>query len=968
MLKTVIRITGITLLLVVAAAVFLFLFQPRIPLGPATGLFSTLFTFLSGYEKKISGRYYLVPGIWTTLSVENGAVSLSGKDQLRIDATAEAGRITVHLPSLFAREISLDGIMVQGMDIGLHTGGGQGDDHRNTDGEATAQAVLAPFKLKQTGEIDLADMTASLTFPGIESEVNFHLVKAGGSFSRSAPGRLFVEGVLNSGILKVRAEGGPMAALESQEQEWPFSLHLDHKSISGDFGGTIAARETSIDFSLEGEHFDDLVSVAGLRGSTGRPFAFQGRMTLAQDDIYCDFSRVQLGSNILTLSSAVQKYNAEAPQYAIAIRGDRLDLDRLKYFLSGEEIDADHSGNSKKRIITRSDIILPEAFPVQNLAFELDFGEIVMAGRRAGDLHLAGKIIDGNIEESPFAVTLANSSPAGHFSLIYEDGIPHFYIKYATSLFDIGSFLRNAGLADDIVMHVDDSSAELRTRGRSIGELLNSLEYNLRATTGRYDYLDPNTGAVLPVFLDSATITGAPGEKTTASIQGKVGVTPLSMLIEAADRRQLPREEQDVAVSVAIRLADTEWELAGKIPLPFRKEGAVLKSRLTGERLSSLNELLRVQLPELGPYEIRGELSIVPEGYRLDNLMVRTGSSLLQGEAAVDTRTDLPEIRMDLDAHRIQLEDFRDLLSSPGPVSEGQEKMRDREAGKERKMYSLTDQAVLNRYNASLRVKVKEVLSGEEKLGSGILNIEQQRGGFRIEPLEILLSDGRIVVNLSVSPADHARLYNVAMQMENFDYGLMARWLKPGTDMEGIITLNASLESMSQNRQDVLANGSGYLDFWIQPRKMRAGVLDLWAVNLFSYLIPVLTNNNESTVNCAAGRFNLHEGNLNQEEFIIDTSQIRVKGEVNINFKTGKIGAWLRPLPKRPQFYSLSTPVRIDGTLADLDAGITAGGLIGTVIRLATSYVIVPMQWITQNRMPEDGTADCIKMIEGRVQ
>ena len=206
------------------------------------------------------------------------------------------------------------------------------------------------------------------------------------------------------------------------------------------------------------------------------------------------------------------------------------------------------------------------------------------------------------------------------------------------------------------------------------------------------------------------------------------------------------------------------------------------------------------------------------------------------------------------------------------------------------------------------------------------------------------------------------------MRIEDFDYGLLARRYKPETDMSGTITLRASVESTSPDMQGVMANGSGYLDFSVQPRQLRSGVVDLWAVNVFSYLVPFLAPKGESKINCAAGRLNLEDGILVQDELLIDTSKIRVKGTVEVDFKKERIDAILRPIPKRPQFYSLSTPIEINGKFSDLHAGIAPGGVTGTIIRLATSYIVVPLQWIIQNKLPEDGTADCLRLIEERTE
>ena len=63
-----------------------------------------------------------------------------------------------------------------------------------------------------------------------------------------------------------------------------------------------------------------------------------------------------------------------------------------------------------------------------------------------------------------------------------------------------------------------------------------------------------------------------------------------------------------------------------------------------------------------------------------------------------------------------------------------------------------------------------------------------------------------------------------------------------------------------------------------RTKVLRAGIFDLWAVNLFVALLPTLDPKNESVINCAVGRFSLSEGKLKQDQLVIDTSRMRVTG------------------------------------------------------------------------------------------
>lgn len=972
-MKKIFRILSGLALFFCAVAAALFLLHPRIPLGNAAGPLSSLLTRLTGSEQVIRGSYFVVPGAWITFSVENGSVELTGNDAFRLKAAINSAETTVHLWSLFQREINLDGVAVHGVTLDIFTGDGKESPRAAHEKNRSDHPGYLPFTLKQTGLIDLADIKGAVTPADADSPVTFHLLQGTGEFSQQAQGKFTIESVMNGRELKTDLEAGPLAALSALNTNWSFAVHLNHKSIAASVTGSVKRLDEgprmTADISLSGEHFDDLASIMGLRGSRNQPFTLQGTTTLSKEEIRGDFSRVQLGNEILAFSASVTNYNSREPRYTLMVRDDSLNLDVLKGFIAREKIKtADTGGKTKTAQISRDDVILPLPFPFTNLILDLELNELVMAGSRARDFRLNAVMADGVVDESPFSVTFKNASLAGHFSLNINDRVPQLSAHYKTSSFDIGTFLKDLKLADDIVIHIENATTDLKTRGRTVGELFDNFAFSITAAGGEYEYRDPNTGAVLPVLFKNTQIVGVPGEKITATIQGAIGESPVLIIAELEDRRDEPPESvKKVPVTLQIQVAGTQWKLAGQFPLPIGKKGTVLHNSLTGERLSSLNGLLQLKLPEIGPYEMKGSLSIVPRGYNLNGIQVQVGSSLLTGDITVDTSAAPPEVRVRLEAQRIQLDDFEALLMIPQRDDIADQPPKEIiQTSSDEKQNRLTDQEILDLYDASIHIEVKEVLSGADHLGSGILRIEQRQGQFKVDPLEIRLPNGTLNIDLSIRPSPPDRLYTVNMRIEDFDYGFLARRFKPETDMSGILNLRASVESIRPDRQNILAHGSGYLDFSVQPRQLRSGVIDLWAVNLFSYLVPFLTPKGESKINCAAGRFNLDKGILRQDEFLIDTSRIRVKGTVEVDFNKQLIDATLRPIPKRPQFYSLSTPIKIQGRFSDLDAGVATGGVIATVIRLATSYIVVPLQWIIQNRLPENGTEACLQLVEER--
>jgi hypothetical protein len=67
----------------------------------------------------------------------------------------------------------------------------------------------------------------------------------------------------------------------------------------------------------------------------------------------------------------------------------------------------------------------------------------------------------------------------------------------------------------------------------------------------------------------------------------------------------------------------------------------------------------------------------------------------------------------------------------------------------------------------------------------------------------------------------------------------------------------------------------------------------------------------------------------------------------------------MAPRSKKPEFFSLATPIEVRGNFADFGVGIQAGGLFGTTIRFITSPVVTPLRRLFTKDLPVDGADVC---------
>jgi len=114
-----------------------------------------------------------------------------------------------------------------------------------------------------------------------------------------------------------------------------------------------------------------------------------------------------------------------------------------------------------------------------------------------------------------------------------------------------------------------------------------------------------------------------------------------------------------------------------------------------------------------------------------------------------------------------------------------------------------------------------------------------------------------------------------------------------------------------------MRHANGMLDIAVWPTELRSGVFNLWSANLVLALLPLIDPGQKSQVNCIVGRFDLKDGDLADDEFLIDTSTVRIRGTGHANLKTEEIGFVFRPRAKGTGLFRLQTPLRVSGTLSD---------------------------------------------------
>ena len=234
----------------------------------------------------------------------------------------------------------------------------------------------------------------------------------------------------------------------------------------------------------------------------------------------------------------------------------------------------------------------------------------------------------------------------------------------------------------------------------------------------------------------------------------------------------------------------------------------------------------------------------------------------------------------------------------------------------------------MRKLDARFDLKVQKVLSGEDKLGSGNLTAGLGKGRFFVDPLQLNIPGGSVNMAFAYEPTENDAALEARANIEELDFGILARRIKPETKMGGWLSLDIDLNSRAESLETIMQHANGTIDFAVVPENLEADLFELWAVNLLTSVLPQLDSEETSKVNCAVFRFDLKDGEMKSDAIFADTTKMQVGGEAKVNF-------------------------------TDYKVGVKPGGLIGTAVRFITSPVVVPIQRVFTEKVAADGKAAC---------
>ena len=754
---------------------------------------------------------------------------------------------------------------------------------------------------------------------------------------------------------------------DMQSGSTDFTLTAYSRGFSAHIASVINAAkgEASVSFSLGAEHADDVAVWLGLRHDARAGLALAGRVTASKDHWKLSDLVLQAGNSSVHADLERRQLKGK-PFYSAAIDVAQLDAVELDTLIAP-------SKSAKSSSSTFDIPVLPRQLILDDADIRVRVENIKTSSLAVTHLGFDAQIPNGFMPSSPFFAELGNQRFDGAVMLDTRSSEPHAQLWLFTKNLDAGQIARDLKLSQGLDFTADSFSLYLDSHSSQLANFIANAQLVGEVSGGKLKWLDQNQKTLLNIQLSQGSLNASPAQPLTLTLKGNVQDTPVALTIRSATAKELLNPRSRVPFDLTVSTANSQLALKGTLNRNVEERDLELQLSASGDRLDNMNHLMHLSMPLWGPWSAEGNFRLSANAYKLDGLNLTMGSSSLLGHGLLDTSVNPPKLTVNLSAPQIQLDDFpmkdwsatqvkNNAPNTTEKNTETSETLRKKASATSDQLQTVLSPQILRAINAFLSVSVDQVIAGKDRLASGKLEATLANGRAVIGPVSVAMAGGMANARLTFEPRERDVLTELKIDVDKFDYGVIARRFKPEANIDGRFNLHVDVHSQSQRLSDVIKHGSGNLDFLVWPKEMKADMVDLWAVNLLVALLPTIDPKNQSKVNCSIGRFTLADGKLSQRQFVIDTTKVRVTGNTDINLAKETLHMRLQPQAKTAQFLSLATPLEVKGSFDKFSIGPNPGDVLETIVRFATSIVWVPIKRLFTDKVPEDGADICPAM------
>jgi uncharacterized protein involved in outer membrane biogenesis len=799
-------------------------------------------------------------------------------------------------------------------------------------------------RLLRNTETRFAAKDVRLTVPiaGEKIEARLRTVDLDARSEKSLRGK--AAGVLGGQPVTLEVSGGSVATL-LDGKPWPVTARTRLGDARLDARGEVTAASDgsrarlALDFAAA--RLDRLKALFPGAPLPAARAALRGTVDIGASAWQVAAESLSLGASRGRGSAGGARKTAQSP-LKITLALERLDIDELARGIAAP-VSATGSRAQRGSLL--------------DLDFALAAQRVIARGIQLDALTFTGTLRGGRVAPAPLAFGVAGAKVDGTLAADFSGDTPRYGVQATARSLDLARII--GALAEQkIAFRADGLAVKGEARGATTEALLKSAALVAEIEGGELGLPDDMAIAAGARIAFAGRAETRPGTPVAVSAKGTAQDMPFALSGHLAPSLRLLTDADSQPVDLTLDLGDTRFETAGSISAHAsgtRYEG---HARLAGPSLDTIERLFNAPLPDLPRYAASASVRASDGQLALDDLALQFGESALAGHLAWREAGGRARLEGRLSGKHVRLEDVglsrllaADAASATGPTMPGARALE---------LHAERLARFVRAFDADLAVAFDGVTSAGAPVGQAAARLRMDGGRLALEPfsLELAPSGGTARGAFALDARGGAPRYDVHVEAENLEYAAFARALDPKTSVAG--TLGLSLHLTSQGApEELMRRANGTVDVLVAPQGATAKFFDLWTTGLLQTALTRIDPGSESRLNCMVGSFDVTDGVMKSRIVLLDTTRVRVAGELDADFGSRKLTGRLAPRAKRPELFNAEPSFQIGGTLEQPRVLPSAESLVIGALRLYGFPYAFALDWMTSKNLPADGTADC---------
>ena len=406
------------------------------------------------------------------------------------------------------------------------------------------------------------------------------------------------------------------------------------------------------------------------------------------------------------------------------------------------------------------------------------------------------------------------------------------------------------------------------------------------------------------------------------------------------------------AFETSISAADIKLSAHARIPHPFDLAALEATFKLSGSDLADVYYLTGLALPNTPPYEVSGTLVRDNLRFKVDDFHGRLGSSDIAGNVAIDTAPKRPKLTAVLVSKQLNLADLAAPLgteATPERKSNSIATPRPAAAAAPPPGLLLPDADLqvqrVRGMDADVQFDADAVTAAKLPMRKVHFHLSLDDGKIGLDPLTFMLPQGEFAGTIAIDAQGAVPQTNIDMKLSNVDLAQFKPKSGKDAPFDGRLLGRIKLHGAGTSVHKTAAVADGDVTLVVPQGEMREALAELTGIDLSRGLGLILTKDERKTdIRCGVANFKASDGDLKASTFVIDTTNVLVTGQGDINLKNETLDLSLQGKPKKARMLRLRTPITVRGTLLQPKIGVQPGRLAAqTGGALALGALLTPV-------------------------